>query len=180
MAATTLPNTLAEFKKAIEEALRDQFPDFGETPGPVMIGVLYFSTVWSLFEFRATNTNANQDSIVAFARKCAPSHDQIREFQPAFDYFRARYIEGHRTNHKFASLVSGNSQLAKPIEDALLERESSGTAKLTGLLLIAYCLRNNLFHGTKWAWGLGDQYENLAYATLVLTETLSAFAVELG
>ncbi|WP_264212602.1 hypothetical protein [Leisingera thetidis] len=180
MAATTLPNTPAKFKRAIEEALRDQFPDFGETPGPVMIGVLYFSAVWSLFEFRATNTDANQEAIVAFVTKCDPSHEQIREFQPAFDYFRARYIEGHKTNHRFASLVSGNSKCATLIEDALLERESSGTAKLIGLLLIAYCLRNNLFHGTKWAWGLGDQYENLAYATLVLTETLSAFAIELG
>lgn len=51
---------------------------------------------------------------------------------------------------------------------------------LAGLLLITYCLRNNLFHGTKWHLGLSDQYENLAYGTLVLVETLGSFTTELG
>lgn len=180
MAGTTLSKDPREFRKQVVSALEASFPDFGDTPEQVILAIMYFSPVWSIFEFRAVNRDANQYSIDAFARRCDPSHEQIREFQPAFDHFRNRYVDGHQTNAAFASLVGRDTNLRSAIEHSLLEVESSNIAKLTGLLLIAYCLRNNLFHGTKWAWGLADQYENLAYATLVLTETLSAFAVELS
>ncbi|OIQ37984.1 MAG: hypothetical protein BM560_20170 [Roseobacter sp. MedPE-SWde] len=180
MAGTTLSKDPRDFMATVDETLESCFPPYGAAKGEVLMAIMHFSPVWSIFEFRAVNRDAHQGSIEAFAQRCVPSNEQIREFQPAFDHFKKRYINGRRTNAEFDSLVGGDTEIRKAIEEALLELESSNIVKLTGLLLITYCLRNNLFHGTKWHLGLEDQYENLAFGTLVLVETLSAFPIELG
>lgn len=178
MARTTLSANPGNFRKAVDAALDQGFPDYSALDDRPKLAVIYFSVVWSIFELKAVNRDAHQSSIEAFAAKCAPSLEQIREFLPAFDFFRERYIVGHETSAAFPSLSENDTRIKNAIKDALLEKENTPTEKLAGLLLIAYCFRNNLFHGSKWAWGLDDQYETLGYATLVLAEALSSFPTE--
>jgi len=179
MARTTLSANPGAFRNAVDDALDQSFPDYSALDKRPKVAVIYFSVVWSIFEFKAVNRDAHQESIEAFVSRCAPSLEQIREFLPAFDFFRDRYIEGHKTSATFPSLSERDTRIKDAIKDALLEKENTPTEKLTGLLLIAYCFRNNLFHGSKWDWGLDNQYETLGYATLVLTEALGSFPTDL-
>ena len=43
---------------------------------------------------------------------------------------------------------------------------------MLALLMIVWRLRNNLFHGAKWAYGLRDQRENFTHANSVLMRLL--------
>ncbi len=172
---TRVPASLNDFIEQVKGGVDQSYPGFRQLHEGTKAAVVYFSTVWGLFEFKALRFNANRTSIRDFAERAAPSHEQFREFQPAFDYFVDRYRNGHQTNDLFGSMVGWDTEIQTDIRDALLENTTSVTDKLIALLLIAYCFRNNLFHGKKWAWGLDDQYENLATATLVLVEVLRTF-----
>ncbi len=173
--STRVPTSPQEFINSVDVGIEQSYPGFLQLNGGTKAAAMYFSVVWGIFEHQALNQDANRTSIRDFAERAAPSHEQIREFQPAFDYFVDRYRNGHQTNDLFGSMVGWDTKIQTDIRDALLENTTSVTDKLIALLLIAYCFRNNLFHGKKWAWGLDDQYENLATATLILVEALRTF-----
>jgi hypothetical protein len=56
-------------------------------------------------------------------------------------------------------------------------RPTAATAseKLTALFIIVYRLRNNLFHGSKWAYSFKGQLENFTHAGTVLMRAIELF-----
>ena len=44
--------------------------------------------------------------------------------------------------------------------------------EITALLMIVYRLRNNLFHGLKWDYGIRDQFDNVIHANAVLMKSV--------
>lgn len=50
----------------------------------------------------------------------------------------------------------------------VLAGHNEPAAVLTALLLIVHRLRNNLFHGPKWSYGIADRRANFDNANLVL------------
>jgi len=46
------------------------------------------------------------------------------------------------------------------------------TSSIAALLIIIYRLRNNLFHGLKWAYNIQGQRSNFAHANYVLMTVL--------
>jgi site-specific DNA-cytosine methylase len=64
--------------------------------------------------------------------------------------------------YKFADLFSGCGGLSLGLPVHVLQ----------ALLLIVLRLRNNLFHGEKWAYGIAGQRQNFQHACAVMMATM--------
>lgn len=76
------------------------------------------------------------------------------------------------TNHKFQRLNFRRNDRRELVEAVLLEDDVVPGEIAKALLIIAFRLRNNLFHGIKWAYEMRDQQRNFEHATIVLTRIL--------
>ncbi len=133
-----------------------------------------FSLLWSFFEYRVLGASANVPKIMkkvheldrasAIANDCSSS---------ALEYFRDRYSTGGDTNQKFDALRFGNADRKRLVQDVITSRKSDAVSVVQSLLIISYRLRNNLFHGEKWAYGLQDQCDNFRNASTVLIEVMN-------
>ena len=63
--------------------------------------------------------------------------------------------------------------VAKIAYDFLNGSEQEAAQVLAGLLLVIYRLRNNMFHGPKWFYGIQWQYDNFTKCSVVLKWVLS-------
>jgi hypothetical protein len=128
-----------------------------------------FSVLWSLFEGTGLATNASAASLEAFAtsHQAAGTLD-LGPFQRAISYFRQRYYNGHSFTPAFAHLHLRQNDKRALVERFLRAQTVNDAETFTGLLIIVYRLRNNLFHGTKWAYGAQGQLNNLRHANNVL------------
>lgn len=129
-----------------------------------------FALLWSLFEAELCAAHASPYTLVSIADSL---DDRALEegVNAAFDYWRARYIEGASTNQRFNELFveTGGRTVAESI---LLADAPDERSKLKCALLIVYRLRNNLFHGTKEIRTFNDQKENLDHGTAVLATVM--------
>ena len=90
-------------------------------------------------------------------------HDQNAErfgaaepYADALMHFRQRYVSDGGTNHKFQSLHFRKNDRRELVEAVLLGNDVPPTEMVKALLIIAFRLRNNLFHGldpppVKWS-----------------------------
>jgi len=61
----------------------------------------------------------------------------------------------------------------EPLVVSVLKGENNNPADIVGaLLIIVFRLRNNLFHGAKWAYGIAGQLDNFSNANEVLMAAL--------
>jgi len=63
------------------------------------------------------------------------------------------------------------------VEAVLSGRENEPARSITVLLIIVYRLRNNLFHGHKWAYDLRGQLQNFTHANATLMKALEVNGV---
>jgi hypothetical protein len=102
--------------------------------------------------------------------------EQEEEFQEAFDYFKNRYFPDGQQSPHFEHLHFRRKDRADLVE-AVLKGEDNISAHVIGAaLLIIFRLRNNLFHGIKWKYGIRGQLGNFSRANNVLMASLSAYA----
>ncbi|WP_406645697.1 hypothetical protein QEZ52_17165 [Aliisedimentitalea scapharcae] len=170
-AATVLDNWLGDR----QYGYRDLNPQIKAT-------LMYFSIVWSIFEFQALDNNASPESITSFVNEKVPADYDFTAFEEAFAYYTQRYVEeGKIKGERFNALVGGsqkmqpNKETVAGIRSALLGSISTPQGKLIGLLLVVYRLRNNAFHGVKWKRGVDDQHDNFEQAICVLINAMDAF-----
>ncbi|MCT9000545.1 hypothetical protein [Chelativorans intermedius] len=159
-----------------EDWLKRTQPGYRELSNVERSAVAGFSIVWSVFEARALSTNANATAIVRFVDENAASFGSAEPFGDALAYFRQRYVSDGQTNHKFESLHFRQNDRRELVEAVLLEHEATPTEIVKALLIIVFRLRNNLFHGLKWAYEMRDQQRNFENAIAVLTRVLDSNA----
>lgn len=159
-----------------EDWLERTQPGYQELSNVERSAVAGFSIVWSVFEARALSTNANATAIVRFVDENAASFGSAEPFGDALAYFRQRYVSDGRTNHKFESLHFRRNDRRELVEAVLLGHEATAIEIVTALLIIVFRLRNNLFHGIKWAYEMRDQQRNFENAIAVLTRVLDSNA----
>ncbi|MDZ4273746.1 MAG: hypothetical protein U0975_13880 [Erythrobacter sp.] len=138
-----------------------------------------FSLLWSLFEARVLSNNANIPRIrerVAQAASIGAGIDAV-PFQESLAYFTARYYTNGDFNHRFEQLrfQNGPNGGRAEAEAVLTGTQITAPGILTGLLAIIYRLRNNLFHGEKWAYYFEEQLDNFTHACIVLMRTIEMF-----
>ena len=165
-------NTPKDISSSIERWLTETQSGYRDLNPTIKSALMYFMVTWSIFEFKALDSNGNIDSLRRLSDRVGDSDESLAKFTRPFDYFRERYVNSHRVNEDFRYLVGGDLNIIRPVREALLEHRNTSGDKVFGLLLIVYCLRNNLFHGLKWKWGVDDQYDNFTHATFILIDVL--------
>ncbi len=145
--------------------LRHMMPGFDQLSDAERSAIRDFSLLWSLFEGTVLATSANANSIVGAVNAL---RDQGRltlaPFRRAIEHFRQRYYDGQNFTPAFEHLnLRGGDN--RPLVEAFVSGGAIDEAEtLAGLLIITYRLRNNLFHGIKWAYGIQGQLENFRHA----------------
>ena len=157
-----------------EDWLEQTQPGYRELTIGERSAVAGFSIVWSVLEARALATNASAATIVQFVDQNAEYFGAAEPFANSLSYFRQRYVSDGATNHKFQSLHFRERDRRELVEAVLLENDVRPTETVKALLIIAFRLRNNLFHGIKWAYGMRDQQKNFEYAAAILTRVLDS------
>ncbi|MEH6662935.1 MAG: hypothetical protein V7679_14915 [Parasphingorhabdus sp.] len=164
---------------AVEKWLKLQAGGYTNLSADERQAIHDFSLLWSLFEARVLNNNANIPRIrqrVAEAANLGAEIDAAA-LQESLAYFSARYYTNGNFNHHFEQLRFQNGQNGGRAEAEAVLNGTQTTAPevLTALLAIIYRLRNNLFHGEKWTYCFKDQLDNFTHASLVLMRTIEIF-----
>ena len=159
-----------------EDWLERTQPGYQELSNGERSAVAGFSIVWSVFEARALATNASATAIVQFVDQNAEHFGAAEPYADALMHFRQRYVSDGGTNHKFQSLHFRKNDRRELVEAVILGNDVPPTEMVKALLIIAFRLRNNLFHGLKWAYEMRDQQTNFENAAAVLTRVLDSHA----
>jgi len=155
-----------------EEWLERSQPGYRELANGERSAVAGFSIIWSVFEAAALSGNGSVRSISQFIDKKRELLIDFVPFQPSLDYFQDRYVAKGATNYRFEGLnFRGNDNRAL-VEAVLLGENDDPSEKVKALLIIVFRLRNNLFHGLKWAYEMRDQQANFEYGIIVMTGVL--------
>jgi hypothetical protein len=93
---------------------------------------------------------------------------KIEQFQEHIDHFQSRYYQNNQFTFHFPHLrlrQNDNPNLARSV---LRKQNTNIGDMIAALLIIVYRLRNNLFHGNKWAYEIRDQRDNFNHANSLL------------
>lgn len=137
--------------------------------------ILKFSLIWNLFEGRACNRNASWKTIQRSV-DCALAAGMIctNNFEAHIDFFRNRAKAHHDSiNGYIAALKTNQPRMDALLRDLLIETHMSASHEITALLLIAYRVRSNLFHGEKEVAYLHTQSELFKAVNSMLATYLS-------
>jgi hypothetical protein len=131
-----------------------------------------FALLYMYFEARLVNTKANADTLKRLAAHLAGVGSvDVQGILQCYEYFRNRYWGGAGSTQYVYGLRMSNA-----LADEVLPRLANSPdahGKLVACLLIILRYRNNLFHGTKWKYGLEGQKENFDQATQLLLAVIA-------
>jgi hypothetical protein len=153
-----------KFDKFIKEYL----PEFNQLNEEEVNEITNFTLMWSLLE----KIDSNARSLVANGAL------DINLITDSLQYFKTRYFnkdlnaltpyyDGLKIEHR---LPKYRDLILKMFTDDDINAQE----KISALLLIIYRLRNNLFHGEKWAYGINGQSENFTHASKVIANVIKA------
>lgn len=160
------------------EWLAEKDPGFRELSEGERSAIMHFSLLWSFFEAKSLQTNASADKILSLVHRCKSTGClNIAPFSPSLSYFCDRYFPNGVKTKYFDGLnlrQNDNPDLVR----AVLIRDNTNPADCVAVLLIIVLrLRNNLFHGVKWAYGIRGQLTNFTHATAALMAALEIESV---
>ncbi|WP_051320449.1 hypothetical protein [Cupriavidus sp. amp6] len=149
--------------------LRQFVQGYAELSDEELAAIADFTFLWSAMEGLVLQANASPTSLVAAVNALAQAGRlNLAPFEESLAYFRNRYFQGGEFTHHFDKLLFRRPD-RRPLVEAVLKGEDEEPAHIVGaLLLIVYRLRNNLFHGEKWAYGIRGQHANFRHASDVL------------
>ncbi len=151
--------------------LREKAPGFSDLSEDERAAIMHFLLLWSFFEAEAFDTYATAKKILAFVHKKASSLD-IAPFATSLAYFRDRcFNQGTFTEHFDGLKLRSND--SQELVRAVLKGENTHDADtVSALLIVIFRLRNNLFHGCKWDYGIRGQLDNFMNANTALMAAL--------
>ncbi|MCU1302009.1 MAG: hypothetical protein JWQ87_2293 [Candidatus Sulfotelmatobacter sp.] len=139
--------------------------------------IMHFALLWSLFKASVLGTHASAMSIVQTAKHWeAEGRLDAEALADCLMYFRDRHFQNNEFTDHFADLHFRNNDNRQLVETVLRGENHNVGDTAAALLIVVYRLRNNLFHGVKWAYELREQLGNFtnANALLMLALDLSA------
>jgi len=146
-------------------------PGYANLDGDERHAIAEFSLLWPAFEGAILETAASPSGLVqiGFKLRDAGRLDMAR-FDVPLAYFRNRYWRDGAFTLEYDGLhlKHFNQRNQKLVRETLSNVPLLPEDVLGGLLLVVYRLRNNLFHGVKWAYGIKGQKPNFQNACVVL------------
>jgi hypothetical protein len=156
-----------------EAWLRARAPGYEDLTEAEREALKTFLFLWSLFEANALGEQGGPASIIDAAHElCKRQGGLGPKVGGALAYFRERYVVEDAPNHRFDALNFRARDRRPLVEEVLTGLREAPGDQAAAVLLIVYRLRNNLFHGAKWAYGLAGQHDNFHHANQVLMEAL--------
>lgn len=131
-----------------------------------------FTLLWTLFEAQILDSNASAKMITEKVEKIDLNIISSNWFEEQFIYFSERYITDGEINNHFSHLYLRKNDNPDLVRSVLIKENEDPYQKLIACLIIVYRLRNNFFHGLKWAYGLKDQLNNFTHSVNLLKKYL--------
>ncbi|GGP00709.1 hypothetical protein [Stakelama pacifica] len=136
--------------------------------------IYHFALLWSLLEAKLLETHGSPGAILdAVERIRAANRLDLASLAEPLAHFRARYWQDGKLTARFDGLNMAAKQV-RTVQPVLAGHDDPA-AGLSALLLIVHRLRNNLFHGPKWSYGIADQRENFENANLVMIGAMDMY-----
>jgi hypothetical protein len=136
-----------------------------------------FTFMWNLFEEFACGgrSSVSVPLLGKVAEQIAESpflaHNNVEH---SLSFYRFRYLNGDQMQKRFYDLNFRKNERLELVEAVLKGEESRLSAQLHGLLIIAYRIRNNMFHGLKSVHTWDDQAQNISEAARILSIAIEA------
>jgi hypothetical protein len=128
-----------------------------------------FSLLWSLYEGTILNTTANARAIIEDVKSLKEAGTlNLTPVQASIKYFLVRYFDGIELTQAYGMLYLRRSDDPDLVERVIRGQSQDEAEILSAMLIIVLRLRNNLFHGMKWAYGIRDQFNNFQNANRIL------------
>lgn len=135
-----------------------------------------FSLVWQLFEGQVFDYRATGQRIVE-SNWFAQNAEEICERAAAeTEYFRDRYWSAENAEARLNSLLGQQREAMRQCILRGFETEEDQNALVRSCGAICFRLRNNLFHGTKAAYGFNNQCANFTHGVRFLNTCLNVLA----
>jgi hypothetical protein len=156
-----------------ERWLEARAPGFRDLPQSARRAIFDFSFLWSLFEAKVMGGFATVHRIRERIDEWTVGGALEAElYDGELAYFRARYFAGGALTYHFPHLHLRPADYPELVESVISGANNDPRDRMLALLMIVWRLRNNLFHGAKWAYGIADQRENFQHANAVLMRLL--------
>jgi len=121
-------------------------------------------------------SNASAASIVRVVRQWdVNGRARVESFDHSLQYFRKRYFRDGMYTEEFEGLRLRGNDFRPLVENVLSGENSDAADNVIALFVILYRLRNNLFHGNKWDYGIADQFDNFSSANAALMSALDMY-----
>ena len=141
-----------------------------------------FAFLWNFFEGVTCNGRVSIPSLGQIAERMTNSPVLATDsVEHSLSFYRFRYLNGNQMQKRFEGLNFRPNDRQELVEAVLRGTELGLSAKLHALLIIAYRIRNNMFHGLKSVHVWDDQAQNISEASRILSialESLNTHIVE--
>jgi hypothetical protein len=128
-----------------------------------------FSLLWSLYEGTILDASGSARAIVDDAKSLKETGQlNLDPIKAPIEYFLSRYFDGKELTHAYGMLYLRQNDRPDLVERVVRRQSQDDVEILSAILIIVLRLRNNLFHGMKWAYGIRDQFKNFQNANRVL------------
>lgn len=135
--------------------------------------IAHFSLLWSLFEAIQLENNANPAAIIEKVDQWSDIGVlHVANLAESLAYFSNRYYENGVPTYHFEDLNFRPNLQRDLVVEVMSGARETPREIMIALLLIIYRLRNNLFHGEKWADGIANQRSNFDHANSILMSAL--------
>jgi len=163
-----------EMEQSVSEKwLENKAPGFQELPEEDRRAIFDFTFLWSLFEAEVMEANARVDRITEKVDNWAAGDTLGADlYDTELAYFRDRYFADGELTYHYTYLALRKSDYPELVESVIKGANNAPRDRILALLMIVWRLRNNLFHGAKWAYQIKGQRENFAHANAVLMRVL--------
>jgi hypothetical protein len=151
----------------------EKAPGFAELSNDERDAIMHFSLLWSLFEGTALGTHASADRILGLSHEWASTGRLNFEwFSSSLAYFKDRYFKNGEETEYFVGLHLRRNDSPDLVRTVLNGENTNPADSVAALLIVVLRLRNNLFHGVKWAYEIRGQLDNFTNANIVLMAAL--------
>lgn len=163
-------------KSASEQWLHTNAPGFRGLPDRDRRAIFDFSFLWSLFESQVMDNFAQAKTISRRVNGWANEKRIYPEvYEEALAYFRNRYSPNGEMTHHYDHLNLRRSDHPELVGCVISGKSDDPHDSMLCVLMIVWRLRNNLFHGSKWAYHIRGQLDNFTHANAVLMKVLERY-----
>lgn len=155
--------------------LEKTVPGFRLLSEPERTAIKDFAVLWTVYEGNVLNASASAAAIVRATNSLASTGKlSLDQLSLPIRYFKDRYFNGVELTDAFLGLHMRRNDHPQLVETVLRDKSKDEVEILAAILIIIYRLRNNLFHGVKWSYGIRDQLANFQNANAVLMWVIEA------